>query len=257
MRRSRTPVRTALVLGTLLTTGGFTLLQAPEQSVAASAPDARADVAPRPTSAARAEALKKAIVLIAERAKGTCDEDDNDPAVTRVLNRLTDKLVRAVPARTESEKLPQVAGGWKLVWSDLEVSGQGGEPVCTSTDGVYQVVSPNNYYWNIFTARPPGGEASTGFLRGKYETTPNRLKIEFTELAVSPSVPPPGTDLVDLADRAENGEFIPLPPGNGVGVTGELRNEYVDDEVRIVRGSDDRPGNPESIFVLVRADVVD
>jgi hypothetical protein len=252
MTGRRTPARSRLVLGALLAATGL-ILQAPPSTAAGTS-----QVRPAPTSDARGvktEALKRVIVLIAERARGRCDEDDNNPVVGQVLNLLTDKLVRAAPARTEFEKLPQVAGGWKQVWSNLEAT-PGGPPRCTAADGIYQVVSPDSYYWNISRSVQPGGPPGLGLLRGKYQTTPDFLRIEFTDLAVSPVVPPAGTNLVDLANRAENGEFIALPPGPPVGVSGELRNAFVDDEVRIVRGSDDRPGSPASIFVLVRADVL-
>lgn len=199
----------------------------------------------------RVAVLKAAILGISERAQGTCDEDDNNRVVAAILNRLTDRLVAVTGSRTEPEKLPQVTGGWKQVWSDLD----SGSPICTSADDIYQVVFPDGYYWNIAELAAPGAPASQGFLRGAYEVTPDFLEIEFTRQAVSPVVSPPGTDLVDLAGRAEAGAFVPLPAGPPVGVRGELQNTYVDDDLRIVRGLDDRPGATASIFVLVRADV--
>ncbi len=199
----------------------------------------------------RVEVLKRAIVSIARGAQGACDQDDNDPVVSKGLRRLTSKLVRISPPRTETDKLAQVAGGWKQEWADLRI----GSPNCTDADSIYQVVSPDGYYWNISTTRPAAGPPSLGLLRGKFAVTPDFLEIEFTNLAVSPVVPPLGTDLVDLATRAERGEFVALPPFFPVGVKGELKNVYVDDDLRIVTGDDDSPGSVDSIFVLTRADV--
>jgi PAP_fibrillin len=198
----------------------------------------------------KVKVLKAAVLRVSERAQGTCDQDDNNPVVAAVVNRLTDRLVAAAGSRTEAQKLPQVAGAWKQVWSNLDSS----SPVCTRADQIYQVVSPDGFYWNIAENVVPGGASVQGFLRGQYEVTPNFLRIQFTRQAVSPVLVPTGTDLVDLAGQAEAGAFTPLPDSPPVGVRGELQNTYVDDDLRIVRGRDDRPGSPESIFVLVRAD---
>jgi hypothetical protein len=200
----------------------------------------------------RVSALKLAIVSIAKAAQqGVCDQDDNNPVISRILNRLTDELVRLTPKQTEAEKLPKVAGGWRQVWSDLDNSA----PVCISAKDIYQVVSPSGYYWNISKTILPQGN-SLGLLRGKYEVQPDFLRIEFTNQAFSPVYPAKGTNLVALAERAENGEFIPLPSGFPVGLKGNLQNSYVDDTLRIVRGEDDRPDDKPGIFILLRADVI-
>jgi hypothetical protein len=200
----------------------------------------------------RVSALKLAIVSIAKAAQqGACDQDDNNPIIGRILNRLTDELVRITPKQTEAEKLPKVAGGWKQVWSDLDSSA----PICISAKDIYQVVSPAGYYWNISKTILPQGN-SLGLLRGKYEVQPDFLRIEFTAQAFSPVYPAKGTNLVALAERAEKGEFIPLPSGFPVGLKGNLQNSYVDDTLRIVRGEDDRPDDKPGIFILLRADVI-
>ncbi len=234
-------------VGAVLTTGLACLALAAQPAFATATTEQQHPV---DRNQVRAKLLKAAILKVSERAQGTCDQDDNSPAVAAVLNRLTDRLVDATAARTETEKLPQVTGGWKQVWSNLE----GGAPVCTPADQIYQVVSPDGFYWNIATAARPGAPLSQGFLRGEFEVAPDFLRVEFTQQAVSPVVAPAGTDLVGLAGQAEAGAFIPLPTGPPVGVRGELQNTYVDDDLRIVRGRDDRPGSTDSIFVLVRAD---
>lgn len=225
---------------------------------AAAAPATPAAAAPEQLDAQRLDAkklkiaaLRAAIVAVARAAQGQCDGDDNSPEVSAVLNTLTDELLNLVPARSEAEKLPQVAGGWKQVWADL----QGGGPFCISANDIYQVVSPAGYYWNISKNITPQG-AVAGFLRGKYAVGEGALRIEFTAQAISPVYPPAGTRLDELAARAERGEFPRLPPGPPVGVKGDLQNTYVDSQLRIVRGRDDRPGSRPSLFVLLRADTI-
>jgi|GEM_PF-2014846 len=245
MRTPHRARRRLSVLGAALAVGALTLTVAAPPASAAEPTDRR------PGEELRVRVLTTVILAVAEGAQGTCDEDDNNPVVAAVLDRLTDRLVAAAGPRTEDEKLPEVTGGWRQVWSDLD----SGSPVCTRADRIYQVVSPDGFYWNIAEAQPPGGAPPVlGFLRGEYRVTPDFLEVAFTRQAVSPVVPPAGTDLVDLATQAENGEFTALPDGPPVGVTGELANVYVDDNLRIVRGRDDRPGSEESLFVLVRAD---
>jgi hypothetical protein len=202
----------------------------------------------------RVKALKTSILKIAEAASNTqCDQDDNYPEITKLLSQLTNELVSLTPAQTEAEKLPKVAGGWKQVWANLDSS----SPDCISADDIYQVVFAEGYYWNISKNISSTGEAG-GFLRGKYEVTDNFLAIEFTDIAVSPTYFSTGTDLVDLATRAEQKEFIALPPNVPVGVKGELYNVYVDDTLRIVTGNDDLDdGQSDGFFVLVPATVLD
>jgi hypothetical protein len=197
--------------------------------------------------------LKQAILSVSGAARGRCDGDDNYPEVAAVLNRLTTELVGLAPQGTESDRLPRVAGGWKQVWADLGSS----SPLCISATDIYQVVSPQGYYWNISKNILPSGQEALGLLRGKYSVTPDFLAIEFTRLAFSPVLPPSGTNLIELANRAEAGAFPALPPNFPVGLRGQLKNAYVDDTLRIVTGRDERPGAPSSIFVLVRASVFD
>ncbi|MGL4608497.1 MAG: PAP/fibrillin family protein [Trueperaceae bacterium] len=205
------------------------------------------------TNKIKVAALKKAILVTAKAAATEqCDQDDNNPDVAEALNKLTDELLKLVPARTEEQKLSQVAGGWKQVWSDLDSS----SPICISAQDIYQVVSPDGYYWNISKNIIEGSE-SLGLLRGKYTVQPDFLRIEFTNQAFSDVYPAKGTDLIDLAARAEKGEFTALPSSFPVGLQGNLQNTYVDDTLRIVRGEDDRPDDKPGIFVLIPASVLD
>lgn len=199
--------------------------------------------------------LKGLILEAAENARGDCDGDDNLEPVRASINELVEQLVDLVPERTEAEKLEQVTGAWRQVWSDASLTDLPG--VCIEAEHMYQVVSPEGYYYNISQARLLGLEFMS-YIRGTYTVEENFLATEVANNFFSGDIPAPGTDLERLARRAEDGRisrarFVPPLPINGD--TGRMANVYVDDDLRIV--TDGRPvGESEVLFVMRRAEEV-
>jgi len=155
--------------------------------------------------------LRNRILEEAENARTACDDGDNTTAIRANLSVLVDELIALVPQRTEAEKAEEVAGGWLQVWSDNPFTTV--PNICFDTDQIYQIVSPNGYYYNISQVNAFGNSLGY-FIRGIYELGENALPVEFTDAYFSTGPLPTGMDLVSLTDQAENGEIerAQLPP---------------------------------------------
>jgi hypothetical protein len=201
--------------------------------------------ADRPDPASRMEQLKQSIRSI---ASANTSRTDNFLEVRNQLQPLVNELLALAPDRLEAEKLPQVVGAWRNLWSDMPF-GEGVDPT-----QVYQAVSSAGYYYNISRIVTAQGEF-TGFLRGAYSDQGSYLDIEFTANSISPDFFAPGTQLLPLAEAFEAqtipGTSIPGP----IGVKGVLINAYVDQDLRIVTGNS-VSGTDLNLFILERADAI-
>lgn len=117
--------------------------------------------------------------------------------VRNQLQPLVNELLALAPDRLEAEKLPQVVGAWRNLWSDMPF----GEDVDPAQ--VYQAVSSAGYYYNISRVVTARGEF-TGFLRGAYSDQGSYLGIEFTANSISPDFFAPGTPLLPWAEAFES-----------------------------------------------------
>lgn len=194
---------------------------------------------------ARIQELKDDIKTIALANR---DDTVNSLQVRNTLQPLINELVALTPSRSEAEKLDQVVGAWRNLWSDQQF-GPGVDPA-----QVYQVVSDDGYYYNISLAHSPQGDV-TNFLRGAYDDQGSYLAIEFTANSVRPGFFAPGTDLKALAANFEAGEIEAQPVPGPIGVTGALINAYVDDDLRIVTGNSTADSQLR-LFILERVESV-
>ena len=161
-----------------------------------------------------------------------------------ILQPLVDELVALTPVRTEAEKLDQVAGGWKNVWS-FRTFGFG-----IDNNQVYQIVSKDGYYYNFSKINLGKVEFAT-FLRGAYEDVGEQLRIEFTNNNIRLGFYPLGTNLMELGESFEAGEIRSVAIPGPIGVTGDLINLYVDEDLRIVTGRSDGE-TVDDLFILRR-----
>ncbi|QLY26628.1 PAP/fibrillin family protein [Bdellovibrio sp. KM01] len=197
----------------------------------------------------RVTELKQQILEISHAAQGEYDGDDNSAEVRAQLDPLVTELVSLVPARTETEKLPQVVGSWQQVWSDGPGGGVPGAGALANA--VFQVVFPDGYYWNVAKNKFAGIEAM-GFLRGKFAIDTDKLNIEFTKSVGSPKWVAAGTESYLLAMRAEVGTYDKIPTPGPIGKKGFLANTYVDEDIRICTGGGDDFGTGTYLYVLER-----
>jgi len=205
--------------------------------------------------AQRIRELKKEILRIAEQASGKVvyDNEDNDPRVRARLMPLVQELISLAPARTQQQLLPDVVGVWKSVWSDLTYY----SPSVPLANGMYQVVFPNGFYYNLSAYDGPQG-TYMGVLRGTFVVAEPALQIQFVKATRTPEVMPRGADVATLAMRAELGVYdVEVDPNNApaIGFRTDFRQEYVDEELRIGTGS--VSSGFDTLFILRRADKVE
>ncbi len=195
-------------------------------------------------SANQAE-LKAKIVEVASRYTGQVFLKEE---ARSKLEPLINELVASVDPRNEEEKLDQVIGGWKNLWSYRSFGFN------TNYQQVYQIVSEEGYYYNLSELKL-GRVSFAGFLRGAYKDVGEKLRIQFTSNKTKLGFYKEGTNLIDLVERFEAGEIRAWNVPGPIGVKGNLINLYVDDSLRIVTGNSDG-GAVEDIFVLERTDTI-
>ena len=137
-------------------------------------------------------------IQIFEIANANTLRTDNLASVHNQLQPLVDELIKLAPRRTETQKLPEVVGSWKNVWSDLNISPN------TNLSQVYQVVFADGFYYNISRERSAEGDR-TSFLRGAFADNTDYLDIQFTRQFFITGWLPSGTNLVKIGTDAESG----------------------------------------------------
>ncbi len=180
-------------------------------------------------TAATPEEIRQQIINIS--ALNT-ERRDNIEDVRKQLIPLVDELVSAVPPKPEAEALPAVAGGWRFQWSNQTF------PPGIDYKQIYQVVSPDGYFYNLSRQNLPLVEPAAIFLRGQYKNEGSYLTVEFTRNFLSPKWLPVGTNLLEAAAQAEKNEIIGTDIPGPNGAKGTLANVYVDETLRIVKGGD-------------------
>lgn len=209
----------------------------------------------------------KSIIIDISTANQT--REDNFADVSAELAPYIDELVALTPPRSDDETLSLLAGSWYQLWSNLE--NMGPRFIRMDRAKIFQVVSPDNHYYNFGQSKVAGIFNTIGVLRGKYELSKagaSAFNVEFTKTGFLFGKIRPSTDLVDLAIRIESGDKNLRSFGDGqapngpVGITGQLTTLYVDEDLRIAGGGQDVfvdeatgevvEGREHLLFVLVR-----
>lgn len=195
--------------------------------------------------------LKSNILKIGCEASGkvTYDNEDNDPKVRAKLEPLIAELVKLAPPRTQAEKLRDVVGTWKSVWSDLTYYG----PFAPRANVMYQVVFPTGYYYNLSVYDDPKTGPFQSVIKGLFTVQEPALGIKFVKTSRYNRLFPKGADLATLAMRAELGVYDEQVDSNNspaIGFESTFEQVYVDDELRIGRGTNFT--GAQLLFVLKR-----
>ena len=190
-------------------------------------------------------------IEIFEIAQANTFRTDNLDSVHTQLQPLVDELVKLTPARTETEKLSEVVGSWRNVWTDLKFDPS------TDLTQIYQVVFADGYYYNISRERAAEGDR-TSFLRGAFFDNTDFLNIQFTREFTIQGWLPQGTNLVKIGADAESGSLggVDVADSRAVGITGQLYNSYVNGDFRIVQGSSSNRPTEKGLYILTRVDTV-
>jgi hypothetical protein len=195
---------------------------------------------------------------------------DNFAQVRTQADPLVAKLARHFGTRTAKQKLPLVTGAWRQLWSDYPYPMNGFNKMDPAQ--VYQVVTPDGYYYNIGDSTSFFVFGTTGILRGSYAADGSKLRIQFTDVGFRIGRLQRGTNLYNMATSIEANDigYFGIPGGgeapNGpINIKGTLETLYVDADLRVERGTQDdfrdeagqisREGIGPKLFILDRVTV--
>lgn len=204
--------------------------------------------------------LKQQIIDLAKSFEG---QGDPDYSRQEALEPLVEKLLKIAPQPPVEKRLPLLFGPWRQVWGpyDYRNEDRGIDPEL-GVEEIYQVISPNGYYYNVSYLYKNGDriQKRIGLLRGEYrlqEKHSNKLKVRFTNFPGASSKPE-SLELWELAELAENGNLpnrIKIVPRFIVRLFfggGTLREVYTDEDLRITYGSSKRNPSEEAIYIMTR-----
>lgn len=204
--------------------------------------------------------IKTEIVSLASSYAG---QGDSDFSKQKSLDILVQKLFLIAPQPPIKERLKFLYGAWKQVWGpyDYRNDDRGVDPEI-GTNEIYQVISPDGYYYNVSPLYKNGDQSNEqiGLLRGEYKQDPENpdlLRVRFTNYpGVKPR--PINFNIWDLPALAENNTLE-----NRVTIVhtiivrlffagGALREVYTDDDLRILYGSNGKNFSKEAIYVMTK-----
>ena len=205
------------------------------------------------------QSLKTEILKIAEFYTG---QGDPDYKIQNTLDPYVEKLVKLAPQKPAGERIDMIAGRWQQVWGpyDNRSDDRGVDP-SFDPDNVFQVVSPDSYYWNVGKSLNKKGKVKRiGLLRGEFKAGKgDKLNIRFTNLkGIKPKKVPQGLKLTDLpyyAERKELKGMRSILPAIIVRLffgKGFLEEVYTDEDIRLTYGTDNKDNLDRYLFVLKR-----
>lgn len=200
--------------------------------------------------------------LITESSKYT-GQGDADFSIQQSLEPYVKRLLELNPQAPVKERLPLLYGVWKQVWGpyDYRNDDRGVDPTLGVTE-IYQVVDPDNFYYNVSPNYKKGDRSKEriNYLKGHYElseTDPNGLNVRFLRFP-GMKKRPEGRAIYDFVKEAEADD---LPEQFTVVPTiivrlffsgGTLREVYTDDTLRVLYGSNSGEFKKQYLYIMVR-----
>lgn len=249
----------------------------PQDDALPAGSDALTAEAPATTNLLPAFILEFAKSKVVEISEANTERRDNLEAVRLQLLPYIAILALDFAADRPDDEVELTQRTWKNIWDDsADLDDAPG--TLLDRNNIFQVVEDGFYYnvSNTIVVTQDGGFPVQSFLKGNYEldrpaTEDNEgeFALNVIDLEFSASVARPGTLPTDrpIGELAlEIDEFVTTGSGVGVppfetpgpiGVTGNLFNLYVDDELRISLGVGDPDGGASeepAIFVLTAAE---
>lgn len=195
-----------------------------------------------------------------------------NPDTTSVLARLKphfDVVENYFAQNRPANEVELTKGVWKQIWyKNPDIEDLGG-PVRLKNDKIYQDVR-DDFYMNVSEAdfRVLGVKVGTarGFLKGNYTLTQeanatnvgdkklNVISLEFGDTRSTFGKLRKKKTIEEQVDRVLEKKTLTFKTPGPKGIEGELWNIYVDDNIRICRGSGGRtPNNNDQYYVLERS----
>lgn len=240
-------------------------------------PDALAGEAPMNKSLLREFIINFAKSQVVAISEANTERRDNLEEVRLQLLPYIAILTIDFAANRPDDEVELTQRTWKNIW-DNSADLDDAPGTLLDRNNIFQVVDDGFYYnvSNTLILTEDGGFPVQSFLKGDYvldrpatEDNEGEVALNVIDLEFSASVARPGTLPTDrpIGELAlEIDEFVTTGSGVGVppfvtpgpiGVTGNLFNLYVDDELRISLGAGDADGGASedpAIFVLTADD---
>lgn len=194
------------------------------------------------------EELKTTILKVAKSYEG---QEDRDGSKEARLEALVQELESVIPKLSIQEKAQKIFGSWRQVYGPYSEKADGTIPKGFDTSSVYQIVSPEGFYYNVARVKFLGID-SIILLKGKYEILENGIKATFTKNSLY-FKKVTNKNLPTLPLKLEAGEIkvvnLPksLPP---VGTSGMLKEVYADKDIRILRGESPTYTKGSAILIM-------
>ena len=184
--------------------------------------------------------------------------NDSSPNAAALVKSKVELLSLISPPPVIGEQFKSLVGAWRLLWSNENVvSDRGPKP-----EKVYQIISPSSRIYNLGERKTPTGSVVFSI------TTPVTLQedgffIQFDGafLRNTPFTKDESLSKIGLAletdpalagfVKREAGKF----PNGPIGATDLIKNLFLDDSLRVTKGTNASTGT-EEIFVLEKADFV-
>lgn len=203
--------------------------------------------------------VKKELILRASKYTG---QGDPDFKIQQELEPFVNRLIELNPQPPVRDRLSLIYGVWKQVWGpyDYRNSNRGVDPTI-GVNEIYQVVDPDNFYYNISPNYKNGNKNNEriSYLRGKYvlsKKDPNGLDVRFDRYPGMRKRPV--RPIYDFVTEAENGT---LPHQFNVVPTifvriffggGTLQEVYTDRDLRILYGYNDNEFLRPALYIMMK-----
>lgn len=196
--------------------------------------------------------------------------EDNIPAVRAQLDPLVARLAAWFNTNRPPDEVTLTQRPWKSLWYDDPTideasNGSFGTTVYgLNRDAIYQVVE-DGYYYNVSEVVIRKGRRTTklqNFLKGAYtlanrpgpanvgQSRLNVVDLEFVFNAARQGGLPVGLDLRRLVKAVETGRYAVSRVPGPIGVTGQLWNAYIDEDLRISLGEQDDEPDITDLYIL-------
>lgn len=230
--------------------------------------------APQTSSAALPPELGAVKQQIIDLCVTNTDRTDNIPEVRAQLEPLITQLGTWFDANRPENEIALTQQPWQNLWfddPDIEFDFSFGPiALLQPRDQIYQVVE-EGYYYNASEIRLRFFRSQfsfQGYLKGAYtilrpvdesivgESRLNTVDLEFVANSIQFGPLPKNIGLSQLVKSVDAGLYPTIPVPGPIGVTGELWNVYIDDDLRISAGFDDSEPEVIDLYILRRVDRV-
>jgi hypothetical protein len=230
------------------------------------------------TQAAPPSNLPADLVAVRGQIVSICQSNtlrvDNINQVQSQIEPLIARLASWYNTNRPANEVQMTQRSWKSIWYQNAVIDEnsygavGRVAYGIDRDAVYQVVR-DGYYYNVtgsLVSSPRGSAALQSFLKGDYtlgnvatyanagQPKLNVVNLKFVASRAKWGALTNGLDLNQLVAGVENKTVCTYRVPGPIGITGELWNVYLDQDIRIARGT--QPNAPDSIYVLLQTDKV-